>query len=210
MIGCKRVLRSNEGYPALGADNVDLVTDPIAKVTGNAIVTADGTEREIDVLVVATGFYTTELPITEHVTGRAGRTLADRWREHGMAAYKGTTVPDFPNLFMLTGPNTGQGHTSMIFIIESQVAYVRDALRRLREEGLVSLEPTPQATDRWNRSLQRRMRRTVWTTGGCQSWYLDSHGRNTTLWPRSTVDFRRRLASYDAAAYVLTSEEHAA
>jgi cyclohexanone monooxygenase len=201
MLGCKRVLRSNDWYPALAADNVDLVTDPIAKVTGSSIVTADGAEREIDVLVVATGFYTTELPITEHITGRAGQTLADRWREHGMAAYKGTTIPDFPNLFMLVGPNTGQGHTSMIFIIESQVAYVRDALRRMRREGLASVEPRPEVTDDWNRSLQRRMRRTVWTTGGCQSWYLDAHGRNTTLWPRSTADFRRRLSSFDAEAY---------
>ena len=195
------MLRSNTYYPALDADNTELVTDPIAKVTGNAIVTADGVEREIDVLVVATGFYTTELPITEHVTGRNGQTLADRWRETGMAAYKGTTVPEFPNLFMLVGPNTGQGHTSMIFIIESQVAYLRDALRRMRREGLASVEPSQEVTDRWNRSLQKRMGRTVWTTGGCQSWYLDAHGRNTTLWPRSTVDFRRRLSSFDADAY---------
>jgi cyclohexanone monooxygenase len=201
MLGCKRVLRSNTYYPALDADNTELVTDPIAKVTGNAIVTADGVEREIDVLVVATGFHTTELPITEHVRGRDGQTLADRWRGTGMAAYKGTTVPGFPNLFLLVGPNTGQGHTSMIFIIESQVAYLRDALRRMRDEGVASVEPSAQATDAWNRSLQKRMRRTVWTTGGCQSWYLDSHGRNTTLWPRSTVDFRRRLASFDADSY---------
>jgi cyclohexanone monooxygenase len=200
-LGCKRVLRSNDWYPALAADNTELVTYPIAKVTGSSIVTADGTEREIDVLVVATGFHTTELPITEHITGRTGRTLADRWRESGMAAYKGTTIPEFPNLFMLVGPNTGQGHTSMIFIIESQVAYLRGAVRRLRREGLSSLEPLPEVTDRWNRRLQRRMRRTVWTTGGCQSWYLDAHGRNTTLWPRSTADFRRRLASFDADAY---------
>jgi len=201
LLGCKRVLRSNDWYPALAADNVDLVTDPIAKVTGNAIVTADGVEREVDVLVVATGFYTTELPITDHITGRSGRTLADRWREGGMAAYKGTTIPDFPNLFMLVGPNTGQGHTSMIFIIESQVAYLRGAVRHLRRQDLASVEPRADVTRRWNRRLQRRMERTVWTTGGCQSWYLDAHGRNTTLWPRSTADFRRRLASFDPEAY---------
>ena len=190
-------------YPALDADNTELVTDPIAKVTGNAIVTADGVEREIDVLVVATGFYTTELPITEHVTGRHG---PDAWptggATTGMAAYKGTTIPDFPNLFMLVGPNTGQGHTSMVFIIESQVAYIRDAIRTMRREGLAARRADPgRPPTRWNRSLQKRMGRTVWTTGGCQSWYLDAHGRNTTLWPRSTVDFRRRLASFDADAY---------
>jgi cation diffusion facilitator CzcD-associated flavoprotein CzcO len=200
--GCKRVLRSNTYYPALAADNTELVTDRIAKVTGNAIVTEDGVEREVDVLVVATGFYTTELPFTEHITGRSGQTLADRWRESGMAAYKGTTFPEFPNLFMLVGPNTGQGHTSMIFIIESQVAYLLDAVRTMRRKGLTALEPAQAETDRWNRSVQKRMQRTVWTTGGCQSWYLDEHGRNTTLWPRSTVDFRRRLSSFDEEAYV--------
>lgn len=201
LLGCKRVLRSNDWYPSLAADNVELVTDPIAKVTGNSIVTADGVEREVDVLVVATGFYTTELPITDHITGRSGRTLADQWREAGMAAYKGTTIPDFPNLFMLVGPNTGQGHTSMIFIIESQVAYLRGAVRHLRRADLASVEPRADVTRRWNRRLQRRMQRTVWTTGGCHSWYLDAHGRNTVLWPRSTADFRRRLASFDPEAY---------
>ena len=144
---------------------------------------------------------TTALPFTEHITGRTGQTLADRWRETGMAAYKGTTVPEFPNLFMLVGPNTGQGHTSMIFIIESQVTYLRDAIRTMRRDGLTTIEPTQRHTDRWNRSLQKRMERTVWTTGGCQSWYLDEHGRNTTLWPRSTADFRRRLSSFDVEAY---------
>jgi cyclohexanone monooxygenase len=202
--GCKRVLRSNTYYPALDADNTELVTDAIAKVTGNAIVTSDGVEREVDVVVVATGFHTTELPIAEHVTGRTGRTLAETWRETGMAAYKGTTVPGFPNLFMIVGPNTGQGHTSMIFIIESQVVYLRDALRKMRREGLASVEPSQEVTDRWNRRLQRRMSRTVWTTGGCQSWYLDARGRNTTLWPRSTVAFRRGLASFDPDAYRTT------
>jgi cation diffusion facilitator CzcD-associated flavoprotein CzcO len=200
-IGCKRILRSNTYYPALAADDVELVTDPIAKVTGDAIVTADGVERPIDVLIVATGFHTTELPIAEHIAGSTGRTLADTWQEGGMAAYKGTTVPDFPNLFLLVGPNTGQGHTSMVFIIESQVAYVADAIRTMRREAYAAVEPRADATRAWNDDLQRRMRRTVWTTGGCQSWYLDAHGRNTTLWPKSTVTFRRQLASFDLDAY---------
>ena len=141
-IGCKRILRSNTYYPALASDNVELVTDPIAKVTGDAIVTADGVERPIDVLVVATGFYTTELPIAEQVHGRGGASLADTWRDDGMAAYKGTTVPGFPNLFMIPGPNTGQGHTSMVFIIESQIAYFRDAVRTMRRNDYATIQPT--------------------------------------------------------------------
>lgn len=200
-IGCKRMLISNDYYPAVASDNVELVTDPIAKVTGDAVVTADGVERPVDVLVLATGFWTTELPVTEHVTGVAGRPLADVWRAEGMAAYKGTTVPGFPNLFMLVGPNTGQGHTSMVFIIESQVAYLRDAVRTLRQRGWAAMEPRQRAFARWNADLQRRMRRTVWTRGGCDSWYLDEHGRNTTLWPRATFTFRRELARFDPDAY---------
>ncbi|MGY2704653.1 flavin-containing monooxygenase [Nocardioides sp. HB32] len=203
-IGCKRILRSNTWYPALAADNTELVTDPIAKVTGSAVVTADGVERPVDVLVVATGFHTTDLPFAEHVTGTAGRSLADVWREQGMAAYKGTTVPGFPNLFVLVGPNTGQGHTSMVFIIEAQVAYLRDAVRTMRERGLGAIEPREAAHRKWNRSVQRRMKRTVWTTGGCESWYLDEHGRNTTLWPKATFTFRRNLARFDADAYDTT------
>ena len=127
-------------------------------------------------LVVATGFYTTELPIAEHITGRDGPA---RWPSAGattgMAAYKGTTVPGFPNLFMLVGPNTGQGHTSMVFIIESQVAYLRDAVAHDAQRAATPPSSRAQAvTDRWNADLQRRMRRTVWTTGGCPSWYLDA------------------------------------
>ncbi|WP_180935651.1 flavin-containing monooxygenase [Nocardioides ungokensis] len=200
-IGCKRILISNTYYPALDSDNVEVVTDRVAKVTGNAVVTEDGVERPIDVLIVATGFFTTELPITEHITGREGRTLADQWRESGMAAYKGTTVPGFPNLFMLVGPNTGLGHSSMVFIIESQVAYLREAVRTMGLHRYGSVEPTRAATQEWNADLQRRLRRTVWSTGGCSSWYLDDHGRNTTLWPRSTFAFRGLLSQFDVAAY---------
>jgi hypothetical protein len=115
-------------------------------------------------------------------------------------------VPGFPNLFMLVGPNTGQGHTSMVFIIEAQVAYLRDAVRTLRERGWAAVEPRQRAFQRWNAGLQRRMKRTVWTRGGCDSWYLDEHGRNTTLWPKSTFTFRRELARFDADAYDVRRE----
>lgn len=200
-LGCKRVLISNSYYPALAADNVDLVTAGIARVTRDAVVTADGVEHPVDAIVVATGFFTTELPIARQVTGRDGRTLAAVWEERGMSAYKGSTVPGFPNLFFVVGPNTGLGHSSMVFVIESQVAYLRAALRALREQRYGALEPTEAATDAWNDRLQRRMARTVWSTGGCSSWYQDKHGRNTTLWPRATFTMRAQLASFDEDAY---------
>jgi cation diffusion facilitator CzcD-associated flavoprotein CzcO len=202
-LGCKRVLRSNTYYPAPAADNTDLVTTPISRITPSAIATTDGVAHPVDVIVFATGFHTTDLPIAAHVIGREGRSLAEVWSENGMAAYKGTTVHGFPNLFLLVGPNTGQGHTSMIFIIESQVSYIRDAIRTMRRCGLAEVEPRADAQRRWNADVQKRMRRTVWSTGGCSSWYLDDRGRNTTLWPKATFTFRRLLAAFDPDAYDL-------
>ncbi|HET6652267.1 MAG TPA: NAD(P)/FAD-dependent oxidoreductase [Nocardioides sp.] len=204
-IGCKRILISNDWYPALARDDVDLVTNPITKITGSAVVTADGVEREVDAIVVATGFYTTEQPIAGHITGAEGRTLAEVWSEDGMAAYKGTTFHGFPNLFQIVGPNTGLGHSSMVFIIESQIAYILDALSRMRSDRLTSVQPRLGAQRRWNADVQRRLARSVWNTGGCSSWYLDAHGRNTTLWPRTTFTFRRLLSRFDPEQYVTTT-----
>lgn len=200
-IGCKRILLSNDYYPALARQHVDVVTDPIAKVTGDAVVTADGVERPVDVLVVATGFHTTEQPIAERIRGRGERSLAQVWADGGMASYKGTTTHGFPNLFQLVGANTGLGHSSMVFIIESQIAYVLDAVATLRVNRYAAVEPRRDVQDAWNRGLQRRMARTVWSTGGCASWYLDAHGRNTTLWPRPTFAFRSLLSRFDVDAY---------
>jgi cation diffusion facilitator CzcD-associated flavoprotein CzcO len=173
------------------------------------VVTADGTEREVDALVVATGFHTTDLPVAGQVTGRDGRTMAEHFAEHGMQAYKGATVTDFPNLFFIVGPNTGLGHSSMVFMIEAQVAYLVDALETMTRQGLAAVEPRPEAQQGWNADVQRRMRRTVWNTGGCSSWYLDDHGRNTTLWPGTTFRFRRELRRFDPEKYVVTARSGA-
>jgi cyclohexanone monooxygenase len=200
-IGCKRILISNDWYPALDRDNVDLVTDPINKITPNGIVTADGVEREVDALIVATGFHTTDLPIADHITGRDGVTLGQHFRDHGMQAYKGSMVHGFPNLFFIVGPNTGLGHSSMVFMIESQIAYTIDALRQMRADRVAAVEPTRESQQAWNDDIQRRMKRTVWSAGGCSSWYLDAHGRNVTLWPRTTFTFRRLTSRFDKHAY---------
>ena len=205
-IGCKRILISNDYYPALDSEHVDLVTDGITRITANGIVTADGVEREVDAIVVATGFYTTEQPIAQHIKGRDGRTLADAWSEHGMSAYKGTTMSGFPNLFQIAGPNTGLGHSSMVFMIETQIGYILSALQQMGEREIATVEPRPAAQQAWNDDLQQRMRRTVWSTGGCASWYLDAHGRNTTLWPRTTFKFRELLRTFDIDQYVVTPQ----
>ena len=201
-IGCKRILISNDFYPALAAPNADVVTSPITSMTEHGIVTEDGVEREFDTIVYATGFQVTPPPVAECVTGRDGRRLSDVWAEHGMQAHRGTTIAGFPNLFFLVGPNTGLGHTSMVHIIESQIEYVLSALRAMRAEGLAAIEPRPEAQERFNAALQRRLRGTVWDQGGCASWYLDDTGRNTTLWPWFTFRFRKALSAFDHASYV--------
>jgi cation diffusion facilitator CzcD-associated flavoprotein CzcO len=203
-IGCKRILLSDTYYPALRAPGVELITDPITEVAGQQIRTRDGTSRETDVIVAATGFRPTDQPIARQITGRGGRRLAEVWAAGGAAAYKGTTVRGFPNLFQLTGPGTGLGHSSMIIMIEAQIAYITDAIGHQQRCGYGAAEPLPSAQRAWNDDLQRRMRRTVWQTGGCDSWYLDRHGRNTTLWPRTTYAFRKLLARFDPVAYELT------
>jgi cation diffusion facilitator CzcD-associated flavoprotein CzcO len=204
-LGCKRVLISSDWYPALARDNVELITEPISHLTRDGIVTADSTAREVDVLIVATGFQATEQPIADLIKGRDGQTLGQTWSERGVQGYKGATVHGFPNLFFVVGPNTGLGHSSMVYMIESQVAYLVDAWRQMRRDGLATVEPRAAAEQAWNADLQRRMRRTVWSTGGCRSWYLDAHGRNVALWPRTTYTFRRLTSSFDLGAYRSTT-----
>jgi cation diffusion facilitator CzcD-associated flavoprotein CzcO len=202
-IGCKRILISNDWYPTLALANVDVVTDPIAEVRPHSIVTADGTERPVDTIICATGFHVTDFPAGDRIHGPGGRTLSQVWWERGsMEAYLGTTVAGFPNLFLLVGPNTGLGHTSMVFMIESQVAYVLDALAHMESTAAASLEVREDAVAAYNDDLQRRLAGTVWNAGGCRSWYLDANGRNTTLWPGSTWTFRRRTRHFDPWAYV--------
>ncbi|MGY1687979.1 flavin-containing monooxygenase [Geodermatophilus sp. SYSU D00867] len=202
-IGCKRILISNDYYPAVSAPGVELVTAGIAEVRPHSVVTVDGVERPTDTIVLATGFSVTDLPIARRITGRDGRTLAQVW-DGGMVTNRGSTVAGFPNLFLLVGPNVGVGHTSMVYMIESQVAYVDDALRTMAAEGLDTLETTPEAQEAYRELVARRSRGTVWLAGGCGSWYLDRHGHNTTLWPDFTFRFRRLTRRLDRENYVAT------
>jgi cation diffusion facilitator CzcD-associated flavoprotein CzcO len=203
-MGCKRVLKSNNYYPALTRDNVDVVVEPIAEVRPQGIVTRDGAEHPADVIIFGTGFHVTDLPISERVRGRDGRTLAEVW-QGSPQAYRGTTVAGFPNLFLLLGPNTGLGHNSVVLMIESQINYLLSALDRLRAAGLRVAEPRPEAQQRFVAAVDRRMASTVWSTGGCQSWYIDVTGRNSTLWPGSTWRFRQRMRRFDIEAYQVSA-----
>lgn len=201
--GCKRLLLSNTFYPAVAASNTELVTERIEAVTSKGMVTADGIEHELDAIVFATGFRVTDNPMVEHIKGRDGRSLGELWRETGIRAYLGTTVDNFPNLFLMTGPNTGIGHTSLLVMVEAQMRYVMSALRYAANNELSAIEVRPEAVERFNDQLQRKMRNTVWTQGGCASWYLDPKGRNSTLWPDFTFRFVKMTERFDAGAYDL-------
>ena len=202
-IGCKRILISNDYYPAVSAPNAEVVTAGIAEVRPQSIVTRDGVERPTDTIVLATGFAVTDLPIAHRIAGRDGRTLAEVW-DDGMVTNRGATVAGFPNLFLLVGPNVGVGHTSMVYMIESQLNYVLDGLATMATEGLEVLETTPQAQEAYRQLIAERSRGTVWLTGGCGSWYLDRHGHNTTLWPDFTFRFRALTRRLDRENYVGT------
>jgi cation diffusion facilitator CzcD-associated flavoprotein CzcO len=207
-LGCKRVLISNEYYPALTQPNVDLVTDGIAEVRANSIVTTGGEEHEVDTIIFGTGFHVTDPPSADVVRGRDGRTLAEHWNG-SMEAHRGTTIAGFPNLFFLVGPNTGLGHTSIVFMIESQVNYVLDALKVMDERGLASVDVKADAQQRFNDRIHKQLSRSVWNSGGCASWYLDANGRNTTLWPGFTWPFRRMLRHFDDEHYELRTPTRA-
>ena len=212
-LGCKRVLLSNDYYPALVQDNVDVVPDRVVEVTERGVVSqsADGTrtEHEVDTIIFGTGFQVTDPPVAHRVVGRDGRTLAEHWRGRGMQALHGTAIAGFPNLFFLVGPNTGLGHNSIVYMIESQVQHVVEALALLRRAGATAIEARQSAQDAYNARLQEDLQGTVWNAGGCSSWYLDAHGRNTTLWPTYTWRFRRQVQEVRPAEYVLRTADAA-
>ena len=206
-MGCKRVLISNDYLPALTRPNVEVVTDGIAEVRPRSIVGTDGVEREVDAIIFGTGFRPTDQPIADHIRGRAGRTLNDVW-QGSPKAYLGTTVAGFPNLFILLGPNTGLGHTSVVYMIEAQIAHLLRAVRYMERNDVSAMEPRPEAQAAFVADVDQRMRGTVWVAGGCRSWYLDATGRNSTLWPDFTWRYRRRVARLTPAHYQMTVRTH--
>lgn len=210
-IGCKRVLISNDYYPSLTQPNVEVVTEGIRAIGPRGIVTADGVEREVDTIVLGTGFHVTDMPVAEWIHGRDGRTLADEW-QGSPQAYLGTSVAGFPNLFMLVGPNTGLGHNSIVFMIESQLNHLIDCLRFIDARGLNVVEVRENVERTFNEQLQRELEGSVWTSGGCMSWYIDENGRNATVWPGFTWRYRQRLRHFRPADYRLstrTARDHA-
>lgn len=194
-IGCKRILNSSTYYRAIADPKTELITDRIARITPDGIVTTEGNGREafkeVDVIVYATGFHVTDSYTYVQIKGLHGEDLVDRWNREGIGAHRGITVADMPNLFFLLGPNTGLGHNSVVFMIESQIHYVADAIKTCDKRGARALAPTRAAQDRFNDELQRRLGPSVWNSGGCSSWYLDAHGNNRVLWGGYTWEYWR-------------------
>jgi cation diffusion facilitator CzcD-associated flavoprotein CzcO len=208
-IFCKRIILSNRWYPALQAPNVDLVSSGVREIREHSVVDGDGVEREIDTLIFATGFKPAELPIAERIRGRDGSSLAERW-QGSPQAYLGTTVAGFPNLLFFYGPNLNLGHSSIVYMLESQIAYALDALRTMRLRGAAEFEVRPEVQAAYNEEVQERLAETVWNTGGCGSWYIDRNGRNSIQWPGFTFEYRRRTRRFDAESYRLSAPVTAA
>jgi len=197
--GCKRILLSGDYYPALTRPHVEVIPGEVREVRAHGVVDADGREREVDAIIYGTGFKAQEMLPRGGVFGRGGLDIADAWRD-GPEAYKGTTVAGFPNLFLMIGPNTGLGHSSMIYMIEAQAAYIVDAIRQIRDNKWLAVDVDAAAQAAYNRALQDKHAGAIWQTG-CMSWYLGKNGKNTALWPGFTFRFRRDTARFDAGNY---------
>jgi cation diffusion facilitator CzcD-associated flavoprotein CzcO len=200
VMGCKRILLSGDFYPAVSQPNVELIASGLAKVDGSTLTAQDGTATDADVIIFATGFHTIDMPVAARIYGPGGVTLAQAWGQD-MRALRGTTVAGFPNLCLVIGPNTGLGHNSMIHIVEAQAGYIAGYLDTLDRLGAAALDARDEAQQRWCAGIEQRMASTVWSTGGCVSWYLNAAGRNPTLWPGSIRQFRRATQRVDLGEY---------
>ena len=197
-IGCKRVLLASDWYPTLQRDNVTLVTSAIERMTTSGIVTRDGVERPYDVIVYATGFDATEFMGPMDIRGRTGMTLRERWGRRPLA-HRGVTIPDFPNFFVLYGPNTNLGSNSILFMLESQCRYVRRLVEESTSRGWSTVEVTPGALEEWRQEIDEASTSTAWLQG-CQSWYTVD-GVNTNNWPFSSWRYHSLLATADLENY---------
>ncbi|GGF95414.1 monooxygenase [Rhodococcoides trifolii] len=200
-IGCKRILGSDTYYPALNREHTQVITDGIEKVTPRGIVARDGIEREVDVIVYATGFHVTDGFESVNIAGLDGTQLVPHWQENGIRTHLGITAAGYPNAFFLLGPNTGLGHNSVVFMIEQQISYVIEAIGLVDSASARAIMVRDDAQARFDTEIHRKLSRGVWSTGGCTSWYLDASGVNRTIWPGGTWQYWLRTRSVDPADY---------
>ncbi|MBS4753872.1 NAD(P)/FAD-dependent oxidoreductase [Nocardioides sp. zg-ZUI104] len=197
-LGCKRLLFSNDWYPALARENVDVVTDSITAVEPGGIRTADGTLHEVDVLIHGTGFAATEFLAPMRITGPGGADLHEYWAEGGTRAHLGISVPKFPNFFILYGPNTNLGGSSILGMLEAQAGYISQAVRQIGQTG-EPIAVREQPAKAYDDEIQSRLASSVWTT--CASWYREASGRISTNWPGTVAEYQRRTSRFDAAEF---------
>lgn len=188
-LGCKRVLQSNTYYPTFLRDNVELNTAGVAEITADGVIDSDGVLHEADVIIYGTGFHVVDAFDYLDIKGKKGVDLAAQFREGGVETYLGMMISGFPNLAFMLGPNTALGHNSVVFMIEQQIKYVVRLLDEMDSRGAVAAEPTKQAQAEFNEEIQRLVEKGIWTQGGCTSWYLDSQGKNRTIWPKFTFQY---------------------
>jgi len=201
--GCKRVLFSNDWWPAMGRDNVEIETAGIERVTETGIRTRDGKDHDVDIIVYGTGFDTTHFLGPIDVKGLGGRDLREEWQK-GAAAHLGIGVSGYPNFYLLYGPNTNLGHNSIIYMIECQTAYVTQIARRLRDDALAYVDVRPSAQAEWDRGVQEDNANSVFAAG-CTSWYKTEDGRITNNWPNSTLTYKRRTKRVDWDDYAVVA-----
>lgn len=196
-IGCKRIILSNTLYPTYCRDNVSLhdKADGIAEINENGIKTMSGEQIDLDCIVYSTGYDATDGVISYPVVGKDNTKLADVWSEYPRA-YLGTTVPNFPNLFIVTGPNTGIGHTSAIFVIEAQMHYIMRAIQEVKNKGLGAIEVLPEAEDKYTNHIHSEMNKTVWKKGGCSSWYKSKSGHVVAMFPGFSYTYLRMAKAF--------------
>jgi cation diffusion facilitator CzcD-associated flavoprotein CzcO len=199
--GCKRILNSDTYYGGIANPKTQVITEGIERMTANGIVTRDGVEHPVDVVVWCTGFHVTDSYTYIDIKGQAGEDLVDRWNREGMAAHRGIAVAGMPNLFFLLGPNTALGHNSVVFMIESQIRYVAQAIAAADKAGAAALAPSRRVQDEYNAELQHDLAGTVWSTGGCKSWYTDERGVNRTLWSGMTWQYWLATRKFRATEY---------
>ena len=200
-LGCKRVLQSNTYYPTFLRDNVHLNTDGVAEITADGVLDANGVLHEVDVIIYGTGFHVIDAFDYLDIKGKDGVDLAAQFREGGVETYLGMMIAGFPNLAFMLGPNTALGHNSVVFMIEQQTKYILRLLEEMDARGAVAAEPTRQAQDEFNAEIQRLVEKGIWTQGGCTSWYLDSHGKNRTIWPKFTFQYWWETRKVNAADF---------
>ncbi|CAF1395303.1 unnamed protein product [Adineta steineri] len=200
--GCKRILLSTDWYSTIQQSNVNLITNRIKQIKSNSIVTYDGNEYEIDIIIWATGFNVHSVHIP--MFGIQSQSLEKQWSQT-VQAYRGITVPNFPNMFLLLGPNTGLGHNSVVVMIEAQLKYIMEALIYMQENGIRAMTVKENIANKFNKEIQLKLKKSVWQVGGCHSWYQDSKGNNTTIWPGFTWTYDLLLRNFDYQNYDVIS-----